>query len=106
MHNSCRRCGKEAKEGELYCSQCTPSDSLSQRKIWYFAVFFLILLLILAIMLFWNGNCCRMNLSRDDSAGKSAVGINSEKVGAYNSCPTVAGSPALSNGCCGSGGSN
>lgn len=81
MLNSCRLCGKEAEEGKLYCADCTDgSGTVKIGKIWLFVIAFSILLLVLAVMLLWSGNCCNLNLSWNDLIGKPAALINGETI--------------------------
>ncbi len=97
MNNSCRRCGKETGEGEVYCSQCQDSiGTVKPRKIWFFAVFFSALILVLAGMLIWHGHAGTWDLSWDRLMGRPAAMINGE---------AMAGAPARGGGCCSTGGS-
>lgn len=82
LHNNCRRCGKEAEEGEIYCPQCHDSAGMVKpRKNWLFAGLFSILILVLAGMLLWHGHAGTWDLSWDRLMGRPAATINGEAIG-------------------------
>ena len=85
MNNNCGRCGKETKESEYYCPLCADgSDAAKPKKIWLFAVFFSVSLLVLAGMLLWHGNIGGWNFSWEALTGRPAATINGEKVSLHD----------------------
>lgn len=81
MNTTCRHCGKETEEGEIYCPPCLDSFGADKpRKFWFFAVFFSLVLLFLAGMLLWHGSFAIRDISWDDITGKPAATINGEAV--------------------------
>ena len=82
MNNGCRRCGKEVKEGEMYCPECQDSVATDKpRRIWLFAGLFSALMLLLAGMLLWHGQAGTWDLSWDRLMGRPVAMINGEAIG-------------------------
>lgn len=82
MNNSCRRCGKEAEEGGIYCPQCRDSvGTIKPRRIWLFAGLFSALIIVLTGMFIWHGHAGTWDLSWDRLMGRPAATINGEAIG-------------------------
>ncbi len=78
---SCRRCGKEAKDGELYCPECRSASGVRRpRYVWVFSIVFSSVLLLLAGMLLWHGGFGFLDLSLDSILGRPAAVINGESI--------------------------
>ena len=78
---SCRRCGKEAEDGELYCLECRSASGVRRpRYVWVFSIVFSSVLLLLAGMLLWHGGFGFLDLSLDSILGRPAAAINGEPI--------------------------
>jgi len=78
---SCRHCGKEAEDGELYCLDCRSASGVRRpRYLWVFSIVFSSVLLLLAGMLLWHGGFGFLDLSLDSILGRPAAVINGESI--------------------------
>jgi hypothetical protein len=79
--NSCRHCGKEVDEGELYCSDCRVRSGVRKAKnLKLTALVFFGLLGVLTFMLLRNGISGVLNLSLDRVTGKPAAVVNGDRI--------------------------
>jgi len=78
---SCRHCGKEAEEGELFCQECRLASGIRRpRYFWVFSIVFSSVLLLFAGMLLWHGGFGFLDLSLDWLLGRPAAIINGEPI--------------------------
>jgi len=81
MIENCRHCGKETREGELYCLECQSIGGTKKpKRIWIFSLIFSGLLLTLTGLLLWHGRVDFGVFSLDEILGKPAAVINGEKI--------------------------
>jgi len=78
---SCRRCGKEAEDGEIYCLECRSASGVRRpRYLWVFSIIFSSVLLLLGGLLLWHGGFGFLDLSLDSILGRPAAVINGEPI--------------------------
>jgi hypothetical protein len=81
LHNICRRCGKEAEAGEIYCQQCRDSvGAVRPVIIWLSAGLFLALIIVLAAIFIWHGQAVTWDLSWARLMGRPVATINGEAI--------------------------
>jgi hypothetical protein len=81
LNNHCRRCGKEAEEGQLYCPQCRDSIVTDKpRRIWLFAGLFSALILVLAGLLLRHDHAGMWDLSWGRLMNRPVATINGEAI--------------------------
>ncbi len=79
---TCIRCGKETKEGELYCLECQAGSGgrRTGRRLWIFTFLFSGVLLFLALLFLWHGGISLGIPSLDRLWEKPAAVINGDPI--------------------------